>query len=461
MRRDDLELTRDCLFFKKAKDAFGPADVNLLLRAYAFARRKLKHNIASILKVAELLLGQGADSITLASALLAPTICRAHAGIHEIRLSFGEPIASILTEFKTPVSRRTDNELHWRSDIYSLLSSLAGDPRKVVLRLAFRLIELESSLETLSDEVYQVARETLDLYVPLASRFGLGDLRKRLEDVSFRILDPSTYEELRRRVDPIRAEDDKCLNLIMEGVTRLLKRKGIKGVVQGRTKSLYSIHCKMTRLKTDLHRIMDRIGIRIIVCTVPECYGVLGLLHSHYRPIPGTFDDYIGLPKDNGYQSLHTCVYPIRHVSHKPVEFQIRTELMHMEAEYGVAAHWRYKNSEATARDGQRQSQWLKSLIDQYKASENVGSFIASLHRQVCEDHLTVFGNAGQIVRLPQNATVKDYVKRFNSELRSHLLVKVNGGIASLDHRLQDGDTVEIIDGENPVVGVEVGEALE
>jgi len=361
---------------EKVRDAFDPAEAELIIRAHSFAKEKLQGHPRPPFRVAELLLGQKADAVTLAAALLAPTIWYAGTTLPEIRDAFGEAVAATLAEFGTPTALRTDTEPHRRKDIHALLASLTGITRKVVLRLAFRLIELEHAAEPAEAGLRDLARETLDLYVPLADRLGLGGLRKQLEETSFRILYPDIYRDLQQKVSPIQIEDDRCLNILMEWVKRLLTKNGIDGEVQGRTKSLYGIYAKMTRSGASLHEIMDRIGLRVIVSSVPECYSVLGLLHSHFRPIPGTFDDYIGLPKENGYQSLHTCVYPVRDISHKPIEFQIRTELMHMEAEYGVAAHWRYKSAEAAAANNRRQSRWIESLVDQHRNAPSADGFM-------------------------------------------------------------------------------------
>jgi GTP pyrophosphokinase len=171
---------------------------------------------------------------------------------------------------------------------------------------------------------------------------------------------------------------------------------------------------------------------------------VLGLLHAHFKPIPGTFDDYIGLPKDNGYQSLHTCVYPVREISHKPIEFQVRTELMHLEAEHGTAAHWRYKNEAAAAERNHHRTQWMEGLVRQHRESASSEAFIERLHRQVFRDHLVVFGNGGRIVRMPENATVRDYLKIINAHAPQDATVKVNGRVVALDCALRDGDSIAV-----------------
>jgi GTP pyrophosphokinase len=190
---------------------------------------------------------------------------------------------------------------------------------------------------------------------------------------------------------------------------------------------------------------MDRVGLRIVVASVPECYAVLGLLHTHFKPIPGTFDDYIGLPKDNGYQSLHTTVYPVREISHKPIELQVRTELMHKEAEHGKAAHWRYKDG-IEAQEKNDKMRWMQGLLQQHQQADSTAEFLATLQRQVYQDRLVVFGQGGRIIRLPDNATVQDYMKKSNARISQGSLVKVNGKAADLDRPLRDGDSIEIID---------------
>ncbi len=324
------------------------------------------------------------------------------------------------------------------------MTSIDGTPRKAVLYITFRLLALECATDACESTARLKAQETLDLLVPIANRLSLGDLRRRLEDACFHVLDPQDYVKLREKVSPIQSEDDKCLEILLAGVKRLLANSGIQGRVQGRTKSLHGIRRKMARTGKTLEEIMDRVGLRVIVTSVPECYSVLGLLHAHFKPIPGTFDDYIGLPKDNGYQSLHTCVYPVREISHKPIEFQVRTELMHLEAEHGTAAHWRYKNEAAAAERNNHRTQWMEGLVRQHRESASSEAFIERLHRQVFRDHLVVFGNGGRIVRLAENATVRDYLKIINAHVPQDATVKVNGRVVALDCALRDGDSIAV-----------------
>jgi len=445
MERSDLKSEFDGQFVEKVRDVLGPAEADLVLRAQAFVGNRLENNGHVAFKAAKLLLEHGADIATIIAALLAPTLWGASCTLHEISKIFGADVAKIISGFQSLNALRSCPGPNRRDDTHTLLESFAGEPRKAIIKIAFRLTELENALESRADDRRDMAQETLDLYLPIAHRLGLGELCKRLEDASFYLLDSSAYEKLRRRVVPIQVEDEKCLEILIEGVRRLLNKNGIRADIQGRTKSLYSTYRKMVRRGTDLDAIMDRIGLRIIVPTVAECYTVLGLLHSHFKPVPGTFDDYIGLPKENGYQSLHTCVYPVRDISRKPIEFQIRTKLMHFEAEYGAAAHWRYKGGGENSSDGQLKSKWLETLVFQHRNTSSQADFFELLHRQVYVDDLVVFGKAGQIARLPEKATVRDYLKRYHPNYPGDLPVKVNEELVSQDHKLQDGDSVEIL----------------
>jgi GTP pyrophosphokinase len=325
----------------------------------------------------------------------------------------------------------------------SFLESISQDVRLVILHLGLRLAELEALASQRLGDGRTLAQESLDLYVPLADRMGMGRLRSALEDGCFRILEPSIYEELVQDLEPLHAEDETCLRLLTDGIQHLLERNGIKGTVHGRTKGLYSLYRKMCCQERPLNEIMDRIGLRIIVSTPEECYMVLGLLHTHFRPIPGTFDDYIGLPKENGYRALHTCVYPVPDVSYKPIEIQIRTEGMHREALFGIAAHWRYKIEEEATQAHQGQLRWLRSLLAQHAEAVDHTEFIELLRRQVFSNNLLVFGKGGQPIWLPEGALVSDFERLVGAVEDDHV-ARVNGRIRPRDYALRDGDTMEL-----------------
>jgi (p)ppGpp synthase/HD superfamily hydrolase len=445
MKKDPIESARERAFMKKIRHKFKAPEIELLMKAYAFLKRTGAGPESSPFKTAELILEHGADAPSVAAVLLVQALWDGRTKIDEIRKEFGGAVATNLGDFRFPFVLRTDTELHRRTDIHALLGALAKTPRKALLLIAFRLIEVQNAFNFNQANSRRLAQETIDFYVPITNLLSLGGLRRRLEDACFHILEPAEYEALRHRVAPIQAEDDKCLEILTKGVRRLLNKNGLTAEIQGRTKSLHAIRRKMIRTGKSLNEIMDRVGIRIIVASVPECYSVLGLLHTHFKPIPGTFDDYIGLPKDNGYQSLHTCVYPMREISHKPIEFQVRTKLMHKEAEHGAAAHWLYKNQMQPMKKDPSKKQRIQGLLHQHRHATSPDAFLELLHRQVYADHLVVFGKGGRISRLPDMATVHDYLNRFNIDVGPATLVRVNGKVVDTDRPLRDGDSIEIV----------------
>jgi (p)ppGpp synthase/HD superfamily hydrolase len=448
MERKDLELANTPLLIENITKEYSTSDCDRIREALALLESQQADRQTAIVNVASLLVEQKADAVIVICALLAPLLWNKSLSLAEIRQKFGGKTAGLLSHFTLPPACRTDSEDHRHRDTQALLSTLSHDIHETLLLLAFRVIDLEEHREGENVRLRKKAEESLDILVPIANRLNLARLRRRLEDASFRILEPRIYRELERQVAPIREEDAQCLAILKKAVDRLLEKNEIKAIVQGRIKSIYGIYCKMMRKRKSFHDILDRIGMRIIVSAVPDCYTVLGLLHTHFQPVPGSFDDYIGLPKDNGYQSIHTCVYPVRNISHKPIEFQIRTELMHREAEYGVAAHWQYKQgARAIAESDLQKTLWMKGLVKQHLGMSS-DRFINVLHQQVYEDATVVFGKGGRISRVPANATVADYLKRANLAVSPRAVVQVNGKPVGMEHVLQDGDSIEIIEPE-------------
>jgi (p)ppGpp synthase/HD superfamily hydrolase len=307
---------------------------------------------------------------------------------------------------------RSDSAFHEQPSQRVSVTTASDPPELLISGLRLRLIELQRAANAKADAHRDVsralARETMERYVPLADRIGVQFLRKQLEDASFRILDPLAYEELARKLASTQSEDEMCLAVLQIGVERLLYQNGIKGTVQGRTKGLYSLYRKMRRLNRPLAAIMDRIGLRVIVPSVADCYRVLELLQTHFRPVPGTFDDYIAHPKANGYRSFHACFYPVPSLSYKPVEFQIRTVQMHREAQFGAAAHWRYKIEEETRPDSESRLRWLRGLLGQREPAVERSAFVQQLYRQVFGDRLVMFHSDGQGDRVPVGAIAEE-----------------------------------------------------
>ena len=442
---NDAKVTDSEDFRKLVQQSFAKAATRPILKAYRCVAERSGTDLTLPSRPADILLRQDADPVVVTAALLAPLRWKGAITADEVRSLFGDVVSDLVEKVVPRERLYTAPGDHPERALRSFLESISQDIRVVVLHLGLRLAELEALVTQERGDRRALAQETLSLHVPVADRMGLGVLRMQLEDVCFRILEPSIYEELARNLEPIRAEDAVYLGILKEGIQHLLKRNGLRATIQGRTKGLYSLYLKMRRQQRPLHEIMDKIGLRVIVPTVEECYAVLGLLHTHFRPIPGTFDDYIGLPKKNGYQSLHTCVYPVPGISHKAVEIQIRTELMHHEAQFGVAAHWRYKSEEQMALANEAQLQWLRSLLAQHERAFDHTEFLAHLRRQVLDDSLVVFDENGRQMWLPEGATVRDFVDLSAAPGREDHSVQVNGVVRPPSHPLRDGDTLELM----------------
>jgi (p)ppGpp synthase/HD superfamily hydrolase len=441
---DDPEVINFNRFCKRLERSLTGTEAALVLKAHHCAVKGLGTGQAEDLHAADVLLRYHAEPMVVAAALLVSVRRDGIFGPDEIRSMFGDAILGLVEGAVAEQSLRTNRAARPGERLRAFLESISQNLRHVILHLGLRLAELETLASLENGDRRAIARESLDLYVPLADRMGMGLLRSALEDVCLRILEPSIYEELVQGLAPIQAEDEACLVLLTEGIQGILERNGIKGIVHGRTKGLYSLYHKMCCRERPLYEIMDRIGLRIIVSAPEECYMVLGLLHTHFRPIPGTFDDYIGLPKENGYRSLHTCIYPVPDFSYKPVEIQIRTEVMHQEALFGIAAHWRYKIEEEATQAHQGQLRWLHSLLAQHAEAVDHAEFIELLRRQVFSDNLLVLNEAGQQIWLPEGALVRDF-ERLVSAAENDCVVRVNGRIRPRDHALRDGDTVELV----------------
>jgi GTP pyrophosphokinase len=314
----------------------------MVLEAHNLAAERFGPALSDHLFAADTLLHHRADHVVVTAALLVPLYRCGCIERDQIFSLFGEAPALLTDRVLSADSLCSDARGNWDSP--SAVETISDDyVRALILRIGLRLAELEVPEGENGDGHRDLAEQTLKQYVPLAGRLGMGRLRTRLEDICFRLLEPSAHDELACRTAPTQTEDSVCFQQVNYGMRHLLERNGTSGTVCGRTKGLYSLHRKIKRLGCSAHDIMDRIGLRVIVSSVDECYAVLGLVQTHFRPVPGTVDDYIRRPKENGYQSLHTCIYPVPPLPHVPVELQIRTESMHRDAEYGMAAHWLYK----------------------------------------------------------------------------------------------------------------------
>ncbi len=340
---------------------------------------------------------------------------------------------------------RLDDEA--AESLRKMFLAMAKDVRVVLIVLALRVCQMRHSEGIERGECERLAREALDVFAPLANRLGIWQLKSELEDSAFELLEPESYRRLAELLEQRRDERTSFVSEVVHDVVCELEKVGIDASVAGRPKHLYSIYKKMLRKQVDFDQIFDISAVRVIVHEVSECYGALGIVHAMWRPIKGEFDDYIAMPKGNGYQSLHTAVVGPRG---KPVEVQFRTRQMHRFAEFGVAAHWAYKEQKGGA-DSQDRFMVLRRLLDWERELEDPRQFVESLQTDIFEDQVLVFTPAGDVIDLPKGATPLDFAYRVHTMVGHRTKgARVNGQLVSLDVELQTGDRVEILTQKQP-----------
>ncbi len=437
------------------------ADTTLVEKAYVFAakahagqvRRSGEPYLSHPLAVAYTLAEMKLDLPTIAAGLLHDTVEDADVTIEDIRQLFGESVAEIVDGVTKISNLPVRSKLHKQAENFrKMLLAMANDLRVVLVKLADRLHNMRTLEFQPEHKRQRIARETLEIYAPLASRLGIDWLKQELEDLSFMYLYPEDYRALRDEVERVVAARQDFIDEVKRIIAEKLKEEGIEGRVLGRRKHLYSIYRKLQRnnLTIDqLYLVYDIIGFRVIVKKVKECYEVLGLIHSLWKPIPGRFKDYINLPKPNMYQSLHTTVIG---PGGRQMEIQIRTEEMDRIANEGIAAHWLYKEAKiieaGSAKAGQLE--WLSRLVELQKELQNPRDFIESLRMDLFPDEVYVFTPQGDIKVLPRGATPVDFAYAIHTEVGHHCArAKVNGRLVPLDYELQTGDIVEIVTASN------------
>ena len=407
----------------------------------------LEHPLQTALILVELQL----DASSLAAALL-----------HDIPENCGMPIAEIEAKFGPEIGKLVDGttklgKVSWQApgtvareaqaeNLRKMLVAMAEDLRVVFIKLADRLHNMRT-LDALSPEKQRsIAQETLELYAPLAHRLGIWELKWQLEDLSFRYLEPEKYRRIANLVAARRAQRESFITQVIEVLRKEFEKVGLRAEISGRPKHIYSIHQKMERYSTlgkhfdDIH---DLLALRVLVGTVPDCYSAVGIIHSLWRPLPEGFDDYIANPKPNGYQSLHTAVMCF---GTTPLEVQIRTRDMHYVAEYGVGAHWRYKEGEKKDDHFEERIGWLRQLVDWHRELSGAEEFLESVKTDIFIDQVFVYTPKGEIKDLPRGATPLDFAYRVHTELGHRCIgAKVNGRLVSLDYELKNGDVVEIM----------------
>jgi GTP pyrophosphokinase len=437
----------------------GQQDREMIERAYEVAERAhdgqarasgepyIVHSLAVGVMLAELQL----DPKTIAAGFLHDVPEDTSFSLAQVRDLFGEEVASLVDGVtKLGQIDRLSNgamltmEEERAESLRKMFLAMVHDVRVVLIKLVDRLHNMRTLGALPEEKRRRIAQETLDIFAPLANRLGFWQLKWELEDLSFRYLDPAMYREIAARIAERRGDRENRIDEAVAALQRGLREAGIEAQLEGRPKHIYSIHKKMHRKGLDFEQIYDVRGVRIIVGSIHDCYGALGVVHSLWSPIPGEFDDYIATPKDNMYQSLHTAVVG---PDGKPLEVQIRTEEMHRTAEYGIAAHWRYKEG-GRQRDlaFEKKIAWIRSLMEWRQEVSTASEFLDSMKTDVFQDRVYVFTPKGEVVDLPSGSTPIDFAYSIHSEIGNRCRgAKVNGRLVNLDHPLQTGDQVEII----------------
>jgi GTP pyrophosphokinase len=428
---------------------------SLIVRAYESAasahigqlRNSGEAYISHPLSVATILAGLGLDDITIVSALLHDAVEDTALGLDEIEAEFGPEVASIVDGVtKLDRVRFDSRQAQQAATMRKMLVAMAKDPRVLLIKLADRLHNMQTIAAMPEWKQKRSAQETLDIYAPLAHRFGIQDMRWQLEDLAFAALHPRRYAEIEQMVATRAPEREIYLAQVLDQVNDRLDAARITAQVTGRPKHLYSIYEKMVVKGKEFDEIYDLVGVRVLVESVKDCWAGLGAIHGAWTPVPGRFKDYINTPKFNLYQSLHTTVVGPQG---KPLEAQIRTYEMHKRAEWGIAAHWGYKEK-ATASD----VAWLQRIVDWSAESTDPSEFLETLKLDLDTDEVYVFTPKGDVVSLPLSATPIDFAYSIHTEVGHRCIgAKVNGRLIPLDSQLSSGDTVEIFTSKVPSAG--------
>ncbi len=428
-------------------------DRDLLVRAYRFSeqahRGQLRNSgdpyITHSVEVAKILADLQLDSITVASGLLHDVIEDTQLTLADVEAEFGKEIAAIVDGLTKIAKLPTGGSTQERQveSYRKLLLSIAKDARVIIVKLADRLHNMRTLDWLPADKRRRIAQETRDLYAPLAHRFGMAKLRWELEDLAFKHLETEEYKALAKKVAQKRGEREALIRQMADPLIARLTQAGIKDVeVTGRPKHLWSIYKKMKQREKPYEEIYDLLAIRVLVNTVPDCYHALGVIHDGWTPVQERIKDYIAQPKSNGYQSLHTTVFgPGRQL----YEVQIRTRDMHRTADYGIAAHWRYKE-DAKSDELDRHLSWFRQVLELQMDAKTPDEFLEFLKLDLYQDEIFVFTPTGDVIQLPKGATPLDFGFAVHTEIGLHCAgARVNGRIAPLSRPLRNSETVEII----------------
>ncbi|MCX6707487.1 MAG: bifunctional (p)ppGpp synthetase/guanosine-3',5'-bis(diphosphate) 3'-pyrophosphohydrolase [Candidatus Woesearchaeota archaeon] len=435
---------------------FNPkADKELIKKAFEFSESAHKEHkresgdpyFIHPLETARILIKLSADSATICAALLHDCIEEGCSTVEEIKKIFGAEIASIVEGLTKIQGIQFESKEDYKAEnLRKMLLATTKDIRVMLIKLADRLHNMRTLKYFREDKQKRIAKETLEIFAPIAHKLGMNAMKGELEDLSLKYLEPEAYSMLRKRIASNRREREERTKAFIKHIKDGLNERGIEAVVEGRAKYFYSIYQKMKKEGKDFNEIYDLIAIRIITKTVPECYAAIGIVHDLFKPIPGRFKDYISVPKTNGYQSLHTSVLGEHG---RIIEIQIRTQEMHHIAEEGVAAHWRYKGTEKDKKFDRR-IRWIKQLLDWKMDSKTTKDFIEDLKIDLFENEIIVFTPKGDPISLPEGSTPVDFAYEVHTNIGLHCSkAEVNGVIVPLDYKLRNGDIVYIVTRDN------------
>ncbi|MGE5329549.1 MAG: RelA/SpoT family protein [Deltaproteobacteria bacterium] len=441
----------------RIKEYYPQCDFAELEKAYNFAKNKHEGQtrisgepyIVHPLEVANLLANIELDSTSIVAGLLHDIIEDTECTFEQIQSEFGSEVALIVDGVtkleKIPYTTKEEQQVE---NLRKMFLSMAKDIRVILIKLVDRIHNMRTLKYKTPEKQLEKARETLEIYAPLAHRLGMYKIKWELEDLSLRYIDPKGYYELVDKISKKRREREAFIEDIVKTLNEKLLELNVEATIEGRPKHFYSIYRKMKEQNKTLEQIYDLFAVRIIVNSIQDCYSALGLVHELYKPMPGRFKDYIGIPKPNMYQSLHTTLLGLEGV---PFEVQIRTWEMHRIAEYGIAAHWKYKEGQGQQKDDMDSKLvWLRQLLEWQKEMRDAKEFMETLKVDLFTDEVFVFTPKGDVINLPVKSTPIDFAYNIHSAVGNKMLgAKVNGRMVSLDYTLNNGDIVEILTSSN------------
>jgi len=443
----------------KVRGNYPGADLELLRRAYIFSavhhkgqtRASGEPYLVHPLEVANLLAEMRMDPTCVAVGLLHDVLEDTLSDADTVGEHFGSDVLHIV-EGVTKISQIpfSSTEERQAENFRKLLLAMVDDVRVILVKLADRLHNMRTLQHLPEERRQRIARETMDIYAPLAGRLGMSKVKNELEDLSFQYLDPDAYRELSSRVEERRREAAAFTEKIRGVVAEKLSAAGLQASVEGRIKRLYSIHQKLKRQRISLDQVYDFVALRVVVPTIPDCYAALGVMHNAWRPVPGRIKDFIAMPRPNGYQSLHTSL--ISDDGH-PFEVQIRTPEMHRVAEDGIAAHWKYKEGKSGFDKDDQAFAWLRQVLEWQHDVRDPHEFLNSLKIDLYPEEVYCFTPKGEVKTLPRGATPIDFAYAIHTEVGHHCVgARVNGKMVPLRTRLKNGDIIEILTspGHNP-----------